>query len=236
MTWTKPRTTILAGTGSMAIRQQRSRGAGAMSTTCPDSLRVRVRTRTAGFSFIELMVTLSIGGIVVAIGAPSFSQAIADIHTRSKAQQLAGALRIARISAVTRNRPAAFVLADATPASGATATVHGSRWLVEFLSSTPTPAAVEGTDLILATTAASQERVILAGPKQVCFDALGLQMPPPDTSSACVQPGGDAGGVTSYLVWRTGAPRQYQVRVHRTGRVDVCDTATTHGKDVDGCP
>jgi len=209
---------------------------GAMSGTFRDPLHVRARRRTAGFSFIELMMTLSVGGTVLAIAAPSFGPAIADIHARANAQQLAGALRLARISAVARNRPTAFMLVDASPAPDATAGANGSRWLVEFLPSMPAKEAAGGTDLILATTAASQERVIVTGPKQVCFDALGLQMPPPDTSSACAQPDGDAGGATSYLVSRTGARREYKVRVHRTGRVDICDTGRTHGKDLDSCP
>lgn len=200
---------------------------GAMSRTFRDSLRARA----AGFSLIELMITLSVGGIVVALAAPSFGPAIADIHARSMAQQLADALRLARISAVTRNRPAAFMLADATPASDATTTVNASRWFVKLLPSAPAQEAVEHTELILATTDASEERVTLTGPAQVCFDALGLQMAPPDASSACAQPG----GATSYLVSRTGGSRQYKVRVYRTGRVDICDTARTHGKDLGGC-
>jgi len=209
---------------------QGSRCMGAMSRTFRDSWRARARTRAAGFSLIELMITLSVGGIVVTMAAPSFGPAIADIHARSTAQELAGALRLARISAVTRNRPAAFMLADATPVSDATTTVNASRWFVKLLPSAPQEA-VEHTALILATADASQERVILTGPAQVCFDALGLQMAPPDASSACAQPG----GATSYLVSRTGGSRQYKVRVYRTGRVDICDTARTHGKDLDGC-
>ncbi|MBW8758121.1 MAG: GspH/FimT family pseudopilin [Burkholderiales bacterium] len=198
------------------------------------------RGRAAGFSFIEMMLTLSVGGIVLALAVPSFGRAIADIHTRSKAQQLAGALRLARVSAVTRNRPAAFMLTDAAPGSDASAVVKGSQWLVKFLPSSPAREAAAGTELILAATAASQERVILTGPAQVCFDAQGLQMSPPDTSagmpSACASPGGDVGGATSYLVSRGDATRQYKVRVYRTGRVDICDTSRTHGKDLDGCP
>jgi type IV fimbrial biogenesis protein FimT len=239
MTCVVPRTTIHCKTGSMAIRRQGSGCMGAMTTDFRGSFNAGARGRASGFSFIEMMLTLSVGGIVLALAVPSFDRAIADIHTRSTAQQLAGALRLARASAVTRNRPAAFMLTDATPETDAAAAVHAGNWLVKFLPSTPHLQAARGTDVILATTASARDRVTLTGPAQVCFDAQGLQMSTPDapdgTRIPCAQPGADLGGVTSYLVSRSDATRQYKVRVWRTGRVDICDVARTHGKDLDGC-
>jgi len=44
-----------------------------------------------------------------------------------------------------------------------------------------------------------------------------------------------AGGATSYLVARTGATHQFKVRVHRTGRVELCDAASERATDPDRC-
>lgn len=210
---------------------------GATSRAVRDSSPAGMRRRASGYSLVEIMMTLSVGGLVLAIAVPSFGRTIADIRTRSTAQQLAGALRLARVRAVTRSRPAAFMLTDPTPRTDGSAAVDGGNWLVEILPSTAPFEAVHGAEIVLAATQAPQDRVILTGPAQVCFDAQGLQMSAPAAqdamSAACAQPGGD--GATSYLVSRQGATRQYKVRVYRTGRVDICDTGKTHDKDLDGC-
>jgi len=193
--------------------------------------------RASGFSLLESLFTLSLAGIVLAIALPSFCRMNADIRTRTTAEQLAGALRLAQISAVTRNRPAAFMLTNGTPGPGAGAAANGSHWLVKVLS--PSQAGAASADIIQVSSAALQNHVSLTGPAQVCFDAQGMQTPTPlpsdAASPACTQPGGEAGGATSYLVARTGATHQFKVRVHRTGRVELCDAASERATDPDRC-
>jgi len=190
----------------------------------------RRQGRGPGFTLIEMLFTLSLSGIVLAVAVPSFARINADIRTRSTAEQLAGALRLAQVSAVTRNRPAAFVLTDAAPGEHARATINGRNWLVKFLP--PTSARGEPAtrdDLIQVATIALQNRVTLTGPAQVCFDAQGLQAMAPGAAGAaalaCSAPGDEHGGPTSYRVSRADAPRRFDVRGYRTGRVAVCDAA-----------
>ena len=95
------------------------------------------RSSGAGFTLIEMLFTVSLTSITLAIAVPSFARMNADIRTRSTAEQLAGALRLAQVSAVTRNRPAAFVLTNAAPDAGATASANGANWLVKLLPSSP---------------------------------------------------------------------------------------------------
>jgi type IV fimbrial biogenesis protein FimT len=213
---------------------------GAMSRNPRSSFSTGAHGRAPGFSLIELMFTLSLGGIVLALAVPSFGRAVADIRTRATAQQLAGALRLARVSAVTRNRPAALVVTDARPASDAPAAVNGSRWVVRFLPPMPAPETTAAAEPILVMTAAPRNGVVLTGPAQVCFDAQGLQTSAPDTvegpAGACAPPGEGAGGATSYLVSRANATGQYRVRVWRSGRVDICETTRTPGTDPGACP
>lgn len=185
--------------------------------------------REPGFTLIEMLFTVTLSGIVLAIAAPSFARMNADIRTRSTAEQLAGALRLAQSSAVTRNRTAAFLLTDAAPVENATPTVNGTNWLVKFLPSASPRSEQGSSDLIQVATIARQNRVTLTGPAQVCFDAQGMQAIAPGTtggpSNACSMPGDAHGGPTSYLVSRTDATRRFNVRVYRTGRVAVCDAA-----------
>jgi len=185
--------------------------------------------RGPGFTLIEMLFTVSLTSITLAIAVPSFARMNADIRTRSTAEQLAGALRLAQVSAVTRNRPAAFVLTNAAPDAGATASANGANWLVKLLPSSPPRGEAGPADLIQVATVARQNRVTLTGPAQVCFDALGMQAATRDAagdpSNACSMPGDEHGGPTSFLVSRSDATRQFKVRVYRTGRVDICDAA-----------
>jgi len=210
---------------------------GAISIHRRNSPTAAPRSRASGFSLLESLFTLSLAGIVLAIALPSFCRLNADIRTRTTAEQLTGALRLAQISAVTKNRPAALMLTNATPGPGAAAAANGNNWLVKFLPSSQ--AGPASADLVQVATVALQNHVTLTGPAQVCFDAQGVQAstasPLDGASAACAQPGAEAGGVTSYLVSRTGATRQFKVRVHRNGHIELCDAAKAQGDGPSAC-
>lgn len=59
--------------------------------------------RHAGFTLVELMVTLAIAGILAGLAAPSFSEMIANQRARSAATDLYVALSKARSEALKRN-------------------------------------------------------------------------------------------------------------------------------------
>jgi type IV fimbrial biogenesis protein FimT len=56
-----------------------------------------------GFTIIELMLTLSVFGILVAIGAPSFNDLIVSTRIKNAASDLYGSLALARSEALKRN-------------------------------------------------------------------------------------------------------------------------------------
>lgn len=179
-----------------------------------------------GFSLIELLFTVGLTGIFLGVATPSLARLNADIRTRTTAEQLAAALRLAQASAVIRNRPAAVLLTNAAPAVDAEAAANGSRWLVKYLAPASSRGGAGSGELIQVASHALQNRVTLTGPAQVCFDALGMQATEAgDGPNACAAPGDGQGGPTSYLVSRADSTRQYRVHVYRTGRVEVCDAA-----------
>ena len=77
-----------------------------------------VSRRSAGFTLIELMMVLTILGIVMAIGVPSFSTMIKNNRLASVSNDVAGALHYARAEAVRRGRPVQIDALDSDVANG----------------------------------------------------------------------------------------------------------------------
>ncbi len=61
------------------------------------------RSKAAGFSMIELMVTVAVLAILAAIATPSFTAIINNNRLTSNANELVASLQLARSDAVTRN-------------------------------------------------------------------------------------------------------------------------------------
>ena len=60
---------------------------------------------TGGYTLLELLVTLSIGGILSVLAVPSFHTLLANHRLEGAAQRLASDLRYARQMAITEGTP-----------------------------------------------------------------------------------------------------------------------------------
>jgi type IV fimbrial biogenesis protein FimT len=63
-----------------------------------------MKIRASGFTLIELMVTIAIAAILLALAAPNFSDTIKASRTSSQIRELASALTYARSEAIARGR------------------------------------------------------------------------------------------------------------------------------------
>ncbi len=87
-------------------------------------------TRTGqGFTLIELMVTVSVAAILLAVGVPNFSDMVKNNRMATTANELVGALNLARSEAIKRG----VRVTVCKSAGGATCTTSGNweqGWIV----------------------------------------------------------------------------------------------------------
>ena len=67
----------------------------------------------AGLTLIELMITLAVAAIVVALGAPSFLRTLARHAIAAQAEELQDAVRVGRNEAMKRSGPVVLCRTDA---------------------------------------------------------------------------------------------------------------------------
>lgn len=78
--------------------------------------------RLAGFTLVEMMITVAVLAIVVALAAPSFANLINNNRLTASANEIVGALQTARMEAVRRNT--SVVLCPSTDGAGC----NGANW------------------------------------------------------------------------------------------------------------
>lgn len=195
--------------------------------------------RERGFSLIELMVAITVLGILLAATVPSIGSWLADARVRSTADSLQNAVRFAQSTAVSRSRPTVLALTNARPAWNATPATNGSNWFVRLLPLAESDEAADSSYYLQGDALARQNGVTITGPALLCFNSLGQQTTRTASatgmSTACSAPTDDTTSPTEYTVARSGG-RTLKVRVYLGGRVRMCDTAKTlSSANPDGC-
>lgn len=97
------------------------------------------RIAPRGFTLVELMVGLTIVGIVIAMGTPSFAIYLQGGKLASSAQSYLSGVQLARAEAIRRNLPVQFALTDTPIATAniqnaAALSVTGQNWLVRVFN------------------------------------------------------------------------------------------------------
>ena len=85
-----------------------------------------------GFTLIELMITVTIIGLLMVFGLPSYQQWIQSTQIRTAAESVQNGLQLARAEAVRRNAPMQFQL---------TSTTGRTDWTICGVATLPCPAA-----------------------------------------------------------------------------------------------
>jgi type IV fimbrial biogenesis protein FimT len=167
------------------------------------------RRNEMGFTLIEVLIVITIIGIAVALGLPSYQNWIQSSQIRTAAESILNGVALARSEAVTRNESVTFTL-DAQPSSIWTvADANGT------IQSRPTP---EG----------SPKAQVNATQGAITFSALGRVTPPAAVTIDVTNPTGgacaDAGGPMRCL----------RITVNG-GQVRMCDPAVALAASPRGC-
>ncbi|MFT7775120.1 GspH/FimT family pseudopilin [Roseateles sp.] len=88
-----------------------------------------LRSRVGGFTLIEVLVTLSIAILLLAMAAPMFSDWMTNSRIRLTAESIQSGLQFARSEATARNGQVRFQLTDSLTSSCALSTT-GTNWVV----------------------------------------------------------------------------------------------------------
>lgn len=189
--------------------------------------------RVSGFTAIELLITISMLGILMALALPSFREWIVNARIRTTAEVLQNNLRLAQAEALRRNRVVVFALTNATPAANATAFANARNWMIQTIGVMTGESAefVQG-----GTFTDAQGAVAVAGNGATCFNSMGRLVPVAGTatgvSAACTVP---TTGPAIFDVTATGSTNFRPLRVTVTvgGQVRMCDMA--RAGQPDGC-
>src|SRR5688500_2182043 len=130
--------------------------------------RDMLNRHVAGFSLIELMVTVTILAILLVAAVPGIGAWISNSRVRSVAEGLQNGLRTAQAEALRRNRQVAFALTDATPALGAKPAANGVNWFAQALPLVASEE-VDASYFVQGSALARQGGVSITGPAVLCF-------------------------------------------------------------------
>ena len=192
--------------------------------------------RAAGFTMIELIVTVTIFSIMVAMTVPTMRIWIANTKVRAAADALQNGLRLSQTESLRRSRQVVFALtASTTPQNGGFAAVaNGAYWAVQTIpamSDGSEAAVVVGSGVLLSAGTA----VSITGPAAICFNSVGRLVAVPQTvtnvtGATCNTPTIPANATVPMVVYNITQPladHPLNVQVALGGQLHVCDPSQT---------
>jgi type IV fimbrial biogenesis protein FimT len=128
--------------------------------------------RAAGFTVVELMVTLAVVAILAAMAVPTMRSVIENSHIRATGQSLQNGLAMARAEAVRLNTQVEFVLT-------------GAGWNIQRISDGSLLQQASGKEMAAGTSVTTTP----SDSDRVTYDAFGrtVAVNPSDASAALTQ-------------------------------------------------
>lgn len=188
----------------------------------------------SGFTLIELVITLVIVGILLALAMPGFSAWMQNVQIRNTAESFVNGLQIAKSQAVRSNTNVQFIVTDSNPVAASVTSVvadaNGGNWLVRELQTDAAGVIVMNFIQGRPRAEGSANATVASGLACFEFTPLGrLNLTP---NAPCAAPAGlaDANGNIVIAVDNSGSytgKRPMQINVSLGGQVLMCDPDAT---------
>jgi type IV fimbrial biogenesis protein FimT len=181
--------------------------------------------RQRGATLLELMITVTIVGIVGAIGIPQMGHWIRNSSVTSAAEILQNGLRQAEAEAIRRNLRVEFLLTNGTPSASTikslTATANGKNWAIRALDGLA-PLADQNAAYVSGFLLKDvSPDITVEGPASVLFSGAGRVL---DNKGAAVA------SHQVYRISRSTADKALCVFVTPGGGVKLCNPALASGE------
>ncbi len=187
-----------------------------------------------GFTLIELMIGLSILGLLIMLALPSFSVMLANQKIRAQAESFANGLQTARTEAVKRNAQVEFLTSnDDTGIAAQVATLNpvapnndgnGLNWAVRVQTAPGVYTFVEGrstTSTLMMSSAPTTASILFSGLGQAGIASTVTYQVTNPASGLCVA--------------ASGSLRCLNVTLSPGGQVRICDPSVTAAGDTRKC-
>jgi type IV fimbrial biogenesis protein FimT len=204
--------------------------------------------RIAGFTMIEMAVTMTVFAILVAMGVPAMTTWIRNNKVRTVADSLQTGLRLAQAESLRRSRQVVFALTNSTTPTTTPlpAVVNGNSWAIWSV-----PSMTDGNEQpefiqsgVLSNASVGVTIVTNANISSVCFNSVGRLVNNAGANvtaitggDPCAQPTLGAPPTLSYDISLTGADRPLRVNLGLGGQVHMCVlNVTLTDATPEGCP
>ena len=128
----------------------------------------------AGVTLIELMVTLAIAGIVVALGTPSFLRTLARHAIAAQAEELQDAVRLGRNEAMKRSGPVVLCRTEGLNASHCAGSGGSWQTWILFTDLGRSGAFSAGDAIVRQHVDASSRMSVTSSAASIRFEATGI--------------------------------------------------------------
>jgi type IV fimbrial biogenesis protein FimT len=191
---------------------------------------IRRANSAAGFTMIELMVTLSIFAILTALSVPTMRTWVANNKVRTAADALQNGFRLAQAESLRRSRQVVFSFTNTNPPvtfPPVGAVADGLSWTIWSVPSmtdgSEQPEFIQSGDissLSAGVTVTSTPPMAVA-----CFNSMGRVVLNTNASLSAITGGPTCipPPVSTFNITAPGADRNLQVTLSAGGTVHMCD-------------
>ena len=206
---------------------------------------LKLKNTQAGLTLIELMVGISVIGLLISLGISGMSTWVPNARIRATAQGIQSGLQLARAEAIKQNRLVRFQLTTSV-VNGCSVSASGTNWVVSLndvagkcgTTPTPPPAPPEALDSanpyilqLRPSGEASGQVTVTADAATLTFGGMGRLVPPPAAEIAFDITSASGAACTV----NDGPIRCLRILVSIGGQIRMCDSGVIDTTDPRGC-